>query len=987
MHPFCAGVSLVVVTVCLAVSCACAARAPEDVYRGDLVAYPGPWAFELGKSGIILVSDRQLEMLADPDAKVDLSLTFDKHEASLRQVCEGAKAAGQRTLAIAFDHFFSQYRPGQAGPRKYTPDMDSYISRIGDISRFASQYGLGLELSLLSPLEVGPGWCQKTGEPGVWMHYRKGIRDTKTGAYSVQLWQQFRWANNKGPVDLKDAGVRVFTYQETPVPGSCYLAVDPASIVEITDTAKVERWKDTVSGGGDYRARRIRVYGRGRTDLGPRDRVLVVQSYQSPEMDYFSPRALPFLKDLIDRYTRAGVKLNGLYSDEMHIQQDWAYFSHHDNGEFAMRYVSPGLAQRFAELYGPQYKDFAKYLVYFAYGQEDTSNNLVAKAGTCAVFGASPEDVRRTALFRARYYHLLQNGVTDLFTQAKHYAEDAMGHRLEARAHATWAESPTCDFWRWNGQSDNSGRYEYTSNFVWSNTVQQAAAACADYFKWGDFLTGNGNDHAECGWLDRDYLGLALACSTGILNEVPYSYCAHWGMPDEVARRRTWLVNAYGCGGSLHGIVQGMVHRDVDVLMLYPLDLVAEEERFGSWVAQYGYANLITAEKLLERGSVSGGSVEAGGRRFHTLIAGFEPFPSHKLLRMMREMAEGGGRVIWSGPPPVIGAEGDSVLKEWTEIFGVDYAPGVNEGLMAPGAQVTFAGALAGVDPQIILTDFLVDHIYPLTPRDGTAVAAHAAGHVVATCRKLPGGGLAVALGYRPRDDQSASLGYQTRNWFQVLCALGAYAPTGRSNGVNDNTEYVSRTTGYLACRFPNGAVSIAPHLCTLPEEWPGGFARNREEDLVILKRLNLPPEELHLQDFRVNGHSVTFNGLGTLSFRLNGEGILEAFSGANAQEITVDGHQTVYCDHPLGQVTWGPVPEDRRVPGGAVMQIRADGAGTLRVPAPGLPAAVKVFVEGPAPGSRGAEVPCHLQDGVLSVQINESVTVGRWLYVTPAGQ
>ena len=41
-------------------------------------------------------------------------------------------------------------------------------------------------------------------------------------------------------------------------------------------------------------------------------------------------------------------------------------------------------------------------------------------------------------------------------------------------------------------------------------------------------------------------------------------------------------------------MVQDMQHRDVDVLMLYPLDLVAVEERFGSWMTQYGYANYVT---------------------------------------------------------------------------------------------------------------------------------------------------------------------------------------------------------------------------------------------------------------------------------------------------------------------------------------------------------------------------------------------------------
>src|SRR5579871_5365953 len=170
---------------------------PENLYRGELVSFPGAWSFQLGKSAIILVSDTELEMLADPDHVLNLALGFQKDERSLRQVCEQAKAAGHRTLILAFDHFFSQYRPGQEGPRRYTPDMDDYVRRIAAISRFAQGYGLGLELSLLSPLEIGPAYEQQTGESGLWLHYRKGLRDLKTGAFSVSLWQQKRWANNK----------------------------------------------------------------------------------------------------------------------------------------------------------------------------------------------------------------------------------------------------------------------------------------------------------------------------------------------------------------------------------------------------------------------------------------------------------------------------------------------------------------------------------------------------------------------------------------------------------------------------------------------------------------------------------------------------------------------------------------------------------------------------------------------------------------------
>lgn len=979
-------IAIVICGLCIGKGVAMSDDVKWNAYKGELITYPGPWAFEIGKSAVILVSDLELQTMAsNPDAILNLSLTYEPLNTTLRQVCARAQAAGQRTLIIAFDHFFSQYRPGQTGPRRWTPDMDEYVQRIKKISDFAGKFRLGLELSILSPLEIGPAYRRATGESGEWMHYRKGLRDPKTGRFSVQLWQQKRWANNKGIVELEDAGVRVFAFKEQVIPGTPYRVVAPESIVEITDVAKVEQWDGMVArGASDYRAQRIRVYGEGRTEIGDLDRVLVVQQYRTPEMDYFSTKALPFLKALIDKYAEAGVKLHGLYADEMHIQQDWDYFNHHENGEFAMRYVSPGLAKEYAKRFGSEYEDFAKYLVYFVYGQEDFSNNVMAKQRAMCVFGSSPEDIRRTALFRARYYHLLQDGVVDLFAQAKRYAEQRMGYKLEARAHATWAESPTIDKWDTGQLPMFPSAYEYTSNFVWSNTVHQSAAACSDYFKWGDFLTGNGNDHAEGGYADRNYYALALACSTGILNEVPYSYAAHWGMPSEISRRRSQLESAFGTGGSpLFGLVEEMEHRDVDVLMLYPIDLVAVEERFGSWMTQYGYANYVTASKLLEAGRLDGPAIRLGGRRFSTLVVTFEPFPSARVLNVMKQFVEAGGRLVWSGPPPVLTQEGDDALSVWQGIFGVEYTPGQSEGIAAPGRKVMFEGRLKDVQPQTILTDFLVDRVYPVKPNEHTSVVARIKDMTVGTLRQVGDTGLAVFLGYRPRDDQSASLGYETRNWFEVLCAIGAYAPTGRFSDVNDNTEYISRTSPYLTCRFPNGAVSIAPHFKEMEETWPGGFARKQDEDKAYMERHPLPPNDLKLKDFRVNGHSITFNGQGAMAFRVSEAGDLIAFAGSQCAKIVVDGRDFIFSDQeqPVHQIAWAPVPEGRRVPGGAVMQIMVYGTAKVRIPVTGVSSDVELVVEGSKPGSRGAVIPSRLQNGVLFFEVTDQ-TSGRWMYV-----
>ena len=71
------------------------ARVPEDVHRAELASFPGPWSFQLGKAGIILVSDEELDALCDPDKVIDMSCTFDRVERSLRQVCEEAQARGR----------------------------------------------------------------------------------------------------------------------------------------------------------------------------------------------------------------------------------------------------------------------------------------------------------------------------------------------------------------------------------------------------------------------------------------------------------------------------------------------------------------------------------------------------------------------------------------------------------------------------------------------------------------------------------------------------------------------------------------------------------------------------------------------------------------------------------------------------------------------------------------------------------------------------
>ncbi|MBL9138954.1 MAG: hypothetical protein JNK85_24005 [Verrucomicrobiales bacterium] len=903
--------------------------------------FPGPWRFHLPKASIILVSDQQLEDLTDPDREVDLSLSATPNRTTLRKFCQSQKAAGVRTVIVAFDEFWSQYRPGQGGkPRQFTPDTGGYLERIARIGKVLRDHGLGLELSLLSPLELGPGYAQATGESGRWVHYREGWRDPRTGEYEVGLWEQRRWTNNKGTIEPVRLGVRVFAFRERRIGRTRFYAVEPSDILELKEPPEI-----TAFDPEDPRShqRRLRIRGRGDLNAGLRDRVLVSVSYRTPELDYFSPRALPFLEELVARYHQAEVPLDGLYADEIHIQGDWRYFDHHDEGQFALRYLTPSLAQRFAELHGPEFADLERFLVYFCVGQHSFLPGLQPRMEAQHVFGGHPDEIHRTWLLRRRYFDLLEKTVVDLFVRAKESAERRYGRELEARAHATWAQSPTIDAWQTGDAPTPPRQYEYTPDFAWSNTVHQAASACSDYFRWNDFLTGGGNDHAEGGWSDRNYYGLALACSTGILNRVPNAYAAAWGLPAPAHERRRALENAYGCAPDpAFAAIQEFAHRDVPVLMVYPSSLVACDERFGSWMVQYGYANFVTAEKLLEHGRISetDGWIEMAGRRFGTLAILFEPLPPPGLIPLLETFANRGGRCIWSGPPPRLDLAGTSVLERWQKLVGVQQLRWEREGLPIPGSTVHFQGTLRTVPPQVILTDFLVDRAYPVVPAADVEVVARFGDQVVGLLRSH-GKGHVAFLGFRPRDDQAASLGDEVRTWFEILRAIGSYPSSGRTPEKNDNPSVISRDTDWLATVFPNGTICLAAHYRRHVESWPGGFHRDAAQDEAILRANPLPSESLDIRDLAVAGHPIrSYQGRRLLAFRTRKGGddeALEAFAGYDCRSLSVGERRVEFADQPMPFLAWAPVPEERRVAGGALAQLWIQGQAKVRLPLPAI--------------------------------------------------
>jgi len=928
-------------------------------------------ATTLRAQSIILTSDQQLEDMSDPDKQTDLSLGYNKYVRSLRQICEESRRSGSKELIVAFDEFFRQYRNDAGAERRLTPDMDEYVDKMKIISDFAKRYDLGLCLSLLSPLELGSAYKKQTGNSGRWLAYKVGFRDARTGKFNVSIWQQLYWTNNKGKSSVRLKNVKAYAFKESGghMP---YRVVKPDDIVPLTNVQHESTDTMTYAARGigqSIEMRLLHVFN-GQFELPGYDRVMVMLEYETQEMDYFNVDAHGFLRSLMKKYYDKGVNLRALYSDEMHIQQDWNYFSHHESGQFAERYLTKSMSERYSGQFGQPFDD--KYLLYFVYGAPNFEPFALSVLNVQYVMGPSPEDIHRTFLLRDRYYRLLNNGVVDLFLDAKKYAETLFKRELKTGAHASWAESPTIDLWNTEKLPGFPNQYEYTSNFVWSNTVHQASAACADYFKWSEYLQPTGNDFAECGWSDRNYYGAAMATSIGVINKYPSAYAGAWGFPDKALERRMAINYAFGAQPP-HDIsmITGGVHRDVDVLTLYPMSLVAVEERFGSWLTQYGYTNYLSAEKLVQMGEVmADGKLKVKDKTYGTLVVIFESLPEKSLLDLLARFMGNGGKVLWFGPPPLLDSEGRDCTLQWQQLAGVCYHHDCYMGEIAAGKEVTFCNSFAGVPAQTILTDFLVDRIYPVESVGiGNEVVAHCDGKVVGV-KTSYGKGVFYCLGFRPRDDQSQSLGYESRTLFELLCAAGAYPATGRLTGVNDNPSVVSRTSDYFVTSFPNRTTMIVPHYRTHRETWEGGFSRNAERDVQALAENPLPTDRIELDNAAINGHRITYCGRQSLAFRTGDDNRLVAFVGNNCKGITIDGQAYAFAEKPLTKIVF--TPEITKL--GIIYQVQITGTGRVTLP---VPTGRKIILV-----KQGKKtIPSEMADGRLTLNIDASLS-GQWLKI-----
>ena len=773
----------------------------------------------------------------------------------------------------------------------------------------AEEFGLEISASIVHPLDMGGGYAKTHENVGQTMQYKEGEIQAD-GSYQIDMEYQVQWMNNKGPVRPELTEVKVFAFNEERIGDTPYYYVDENQIEDISSTARYRPDPDSVH-GGDYKRGDIRIWGKAAN--GDRNRCLVVLVYKLPELDYFADDVPDYMKSVVDRHFEKGISYAGFNCDETHIQFDWERETHFGETEIHTKYLTKSLADTYAGAYGEQYKDFPKYLVYFAYQQHGFLPGEEGRLPSQHVFGKSREDIVRTWKFRKRYYEMLQRRVVDLCKEAKEYAEGVFGREIRTCGHSSWEESPTCDvFFSEQDLLAAEGRelslYEYTPAYVWSSSIRENTSACYDGFKWNEYLSMVGSDIPELGFMDRNYYGAAYTAGLALLNQHPQAYYACWGSPDQMVARVCDVAVTYGLWAEIniaseayygHGFIQGFTSRISDVLTLCPLDLNYVEDRFGTWMVQYGYTDYITEEKLLEFAQMpSGHGLKVRNRTYRALVVFYSPLISADTLELIKAFVKQGGTVIWCSAPAL--QEEGNILALWKEIFGIRELDFAYSGLKAKDETVRFVG-MKDVKDMRILTDFLPDFIYPVHTNDARVIC-EIGNQTLGTIKEYAGGGKAVYLGFRPRDDQSCSLGEDTDTLFSVLRELGCYEENG--------CEASSRPADspYIYNHFPNGTVTMTNHIRRLRDRmWEPTFFRDQKKDEAFMKTAAVTPREIGLDKMPILGHCITYEGTGILSYRYDTAAGLYGFGGNETTGIQIDEKEYRFTETPV-KLVWSKI-------------------------------------------------------------------------------
>jgi hypothetical protein len=134
----------------------------------------------------------------------------------------------------------------------------------------------------------------------------------------------------------------------------------------------------------------------------------------------------------------------------------------------------------------------------------------------------------------------------------------------------------------------------------------------------------------------------------------------------------------------------------------------------------------------------------------------------------------------------------------------------------------------------------------------------------------------------------------------------------------------------------------------------------------------------------KVGGVSVNYQGSLAVAFRLGADDSLISFAGYNCREITLAGRRYEFASAAMPLIAWAPVLPERRVNGGASLEIWVNGEAEVTIPVPDGAKSGRLCFEGGRFGSLGETVPCSVEQGRLKFKSLPSWSQ-RHLYFVPA--
>jgi hypothetical protein len=203
------------------------------------------------------------------------------------------------------------------------------------------------------------------------------------------------------------------------------------------------------------------------------------------------------------------------------------------------------------------------------------------------------------------------------------------------------------------------------------------------------------------------------------------------------------------------------------------------------------------------------------------------------------------------------------------------------------------------------------------------------------------------------------------------LNTCGAYTGSGKYPQVNDNPTIISRTTDYLATSFPNNSTVIVRHYRTHAENWDGGFSRSSEDDEKALAMNPMPSDTIILNEMKVNGHQVTYNGRLSLAFRTDAANQLIAFDGQECKDLVLDGTRYDFAQTSFKTISFAPESDQT-----GNYLVKVSGEGTVKLPIPLVNTKELTITS-----SGKIKVPFRIVDGKIEISVTPDIS-GKTLMV-----